>query len=134
MQSRLPRDVYGFLRAHIRSIGQLEVLLLLSRDPARTWTVNEVNRELRMSDHAARKHLELLRDQQIVREEAGSERRYHFAPQDPNLPAVVRRLDGMFHQWVASIVDAIYAPREDSIRQFADAFRLKRDDRDDHDE
>jgi hypothetical protein len=124
-QSRLPDDVRDFLRNHIRSVGELEVLLLLQRDSTRWWTAEQVNRELRTSLESALQHLGNLRDVRLVQERKAEEWEYRFAP-DPTLVPIVRTLEALFRDWIASIVDVIYAPRNDSLRDFADAFRLGR--------
>lgn len=131
-ESRLPAHVRGFLRTHIRSVGELEVLLLLHRQSARWWTADQVNGELKTSTHSALKYLEALRDAQLVQERRTTDREFRFRTVDSTVVPVVAELDALFKDWVASIVEVIYAPRTDSMRQFADAFRLgKKGDEDD---
>jgi hypothetical protein len=112
------------LSTHIRSVGELEVLLLLHRDPARWWTGEQVNRELKTSLQSALKHLEDLRDAKLVQERKSTVREFRFHASDSRLVPVVRTVDALFKDWIASIVDVIYAPRRNSIRDFAEAFRL----------
>jgi len=123
-ESGLPEDVRHFLSTHIRSVGELEVLLLLHRDPARWWTAEQVNRELKTSHQSALKHLEDLRDGGLVQERRLADQEFRFHASDPGLVPVVRTIDSLFKDWIASIVDVIYAPRGNSIRDFAEAFRL----------
>jgi hypothetical protein len=131
-ESGLPEDVRDFLKAHIRSVGELEVLLLLRRQSGRWWTADQVNRELKTSLQSALKHLEDLRDAQLVQERRTTEREFRFQAADPAVVPVVDELAVLFKNWVASIVNVIYSPRPNSIRQFADAFRLgKKGDEDD---
>jgi hypothetical protein len=122
------------LSTYIRSFGQLEVLMLLHRNAQRAWTPDQVNRELKTSLQSATQYLEDLRVTQLAEARLleNGEREYRISPADPQLLAVVQRVDAMLKDWVAAIVDAIYAPRQSSLRDFADAFRLgKRGDRDD---
>jgi len=48
--------------------------------------------------------------------------RFHAA--DPALVPVVQELRATFRDRFTSIVEAIYEPRRENIREFADAFRL----------
>ena len=69
--SSIPDPIRAFLRTYISSVGELEVLLLLYRDPSRWWTAEQVNRELLTSAHSAITHLEDLRSVQLVEERTG---------------------------------------------------------------
>jgi predicted ArsR family transcriptional regulator len=123
-QSGLPPEVREFLNNHIRGVGELEVLLLLQRDPGRWWTADQVNHELKTSLEAALKHLEALRDARLVQERNTTRPEFKFEPGDLRIAAIVKQLDTLFRDWIASIADAIYTPRQDNLQQFADAFRL----------
>lgn len=126
-ESSVPVALREFLRAYISSVGQLEVLLLLVRDPSRWWTADQVNRELLTSAHSAIKHLEDLRHLQLVEEKTSGDRMFRFQAADPTLVPVVHELRAIFRDRFGSIINIIYERRQDSIRDFADAFRLGKD-------
>ena len=42
-------DVNQFLAAHIDSVEQLEALILISEDPGRAWTAEELSKRLKTS-------------------------------------------------------------------------------------
>jgi hypothetical protein len=64
-----------------------------------------------------------LRDERLVHERKATDREYRFAP-EPSLVPMVQTLDALFKDRIAAIVDVIYVPRKDRLRDFADAFRL----------
>lgn len=61
MGSGFPEIVESFVRTHVRSVEQLEVLLLLRRAQNETWTPETMARELRIDVASARRRLEDLR-------------------------------------------------------------------------
>ena len=122
-QSGLPENVRAFLSAHIRSIGELEVLLLLQRNPLRWWSAHQVNGELKTSLEAATKHLEHLHGARLLQQRTAAVQEYRFDAADAHLAAIVQ-LAALSKDWLTSIVEAIYAPRKSSIRDFAEAFRV----------
>jgi hypothetical protein len=128
----LPDDIQRFLKGHIRSVGELEVLLLLHREHARWWTVEAVNEELRASLQSALECLTRLHDSGLLEQSQGQPRAYRIAPEHVGIDTVVGRLAQLFRERVSSVIDAIYAPSRDTLREFADAFRLKKKKDDDH--
>jgi predicted transcriptional regulator len=123
----LPETVRDFLSTHIRSMSELEVLLLLQRDPSRWWTAHQVNAELKSSLESASTHLEhlclagLLQQRKVAE---SAEQEYRFHADEAHLATIAQLATALSRGWVAAIVDAIYAARRNSIRDFADAFRL----------
>lgn len=127
----IPDDVARFIRERIRSVGQLEVLLLLHRASDRWWSPDEVNGELRSSLHSALQCLEELRDARLLEERSAGGRAFRFHPAAADATPTVERLSEVFRDRMAAVIDCIYSERQNSIREFAEAFRLKKRDRDD---
>ena len=46
MSNDFPADVKEFIGKHIHSVAQLEILLMLRREPERTWTSVEITKGL----------------------------------------------------------------------------------------
>jgi predicted ArsR family transcriptional regulator len=112
------------VRARIHSISQLEVLLLLHRDPGRAWSADAVNQELRTSLQSARQDLDALHAEGLLVREGAGEPLYRFATADPDLVATVQALSKLFRDRIAALIDLVYAPGRDDLRDFADAFRI----------
>jgi hypothetical protein len=132
MSSReLPRDVEAFIRAHIRSVTQLEVLLLLHKFPERWWTPEEVDRELRSAVATTRQHLDELCKAGLVAMQAEAAPTFRFAPTGDRDRAVVDALSERFRTHFHTVVETIYTPGRGSLQDFADAFTFKKGGQDD---
>ena len=60
IEPRLPDDVTAFIRDHIDSLEQLEVLLLRRAPSGREWTAPELSAELRTTPASVTRRLESL--------------------------------------------------------------------------
>jgi hypothetical protein len=115
--------VFAFLRAHIRSLWALELLLLLARDRARTWHPGDLVREMRSSPVAVDEALRNLQDAGLAAADADS--RYRYGPASPELDALAHGIAQAYAERPTAVVRAIVTAPEDKLRIFADAFRLK---------
>lgn len=124
-------DVTQLVRAHVRSVMQLEVLLHMHREAERWLSATEVNGALRSSLAATAKHLEELCSSGLLECRTGADPTYHFAPSRPGDAEVIAKLADLFRDRFHSVVDLIYVSRRSSARAFADAFKIKKGDKDD---
>jgi hypothetical protein len=126
MQNRrvVSDDVKAFLRATIKSIWALELLLFLRSHADRTWSVARLTRELRASEPVVRGSLGLFHAAGLVHEETDGSVR--FAPASPEIDTLVRDMADAYATHPVTISDEIYSP-DSKIRNFADAFRLKKE-------
>jgi hypothetical protein len=122
----VPPEIEAFLQAHIRSVMQLEVLLLLHREADRWWTASGANLELRSSLDATYKHLRDLCDSKLVEIRPGAEPQFRFAPAKPEDLVLVASLAELFRTRFYSVVESVYTSERKGIRAFADAFKLKK--------
>lgn len=114
----------SFLRKHIRSVEQLEVLLLLTRDPARAWTPSELAAELRTTDLSVTQRLPLLEAGGLIAP-AGDGWRFSGDADE------VARVERCYGSYRVAVIEAIFAVDEDAapdaVSSFADAFRLRKE-------
>jgi RIO-like serine/threonine protein kinase len=128
----LPEDVRRFLKEHIRSVAELEVLLLLHRHHDRWWTPETVNEELRMSLQSAQDCLGHLHAVKVIERNQDDANAFRLDPARAGSDALIGQLGEHFRLRVSSVIDAIYSSKRDTMREFADAFRLiKKKDEDD---
>ena len=120
----LPDNVERLLHEHVRTVAQLEVLLLLERDPSRWWTAESVTVELRTSVHSASLCLQHLTRARLIEQREGGPDAFRFNPARAEDAASVRELVALFQQRMSSVINAIYAPKRDTLKDFADAFRI----------
>ena len=122
----IPSDVRRFIVDHIDSVEQLEVLLLLHRNPARWWTAADVNAEIRTSLASAADRLRDLAERRLAGVEPGTLPRYRFAPVDAAVGGLVSRVAETYRKHRVAIVTLVYSKPSDAVRDLADAFRLGR--------
>jgi hypothetical protein len=127
----LSRDVEAFIRAHVRSVLQLEILLLLHKSPEQWWTPEQVDREVRSAVDTTRQHLQKLCDAGLIEMQSGADPSFQFAPKDERDRAVVDTLSERFRTHFHTVVEAIYSPGRGALQDFADAFTFKKGGHDD---
>lgn len=125
-QRGIPRHVESFIAAHLTSVAQLEILLLMHRSRGRPFTPAAVADELRIDPGWATAELERLRRASVVDTSAG-EGEYCFAPKAPEVSATVDDLERLYRTHRVSVITAIFADHADSVSSFADAFKLRKD-------
>lgn len=114
-----------FLQERLTSPEHIELVLLLRRDRARSWTAPEVANELRIAPETAAMRLFLLASAGLIAFEPSSVPRYRYVA-EAETDALFAELDGVYasdREAILAIVDT--GPR-DPIRSFADAFKLKK--------
>lgn len=123
MSAELPENLRRLLIAHIDSIEQLEVLLLLHRDGTRAWRTDEIATELRTSLESASSRLEDLRRRRLA-EGDGQTYTLGRGPEARD----VAELATLYRTRRVSVINYIFTKPADRIRSFADAFKLRKDD------
>ena len=130
---QIPKQVRSFIADRIDSVVQLEVLLLLFAQPQRQFTAADIGRELRINVAWAEGQLRVLCDRELLACTPPPAATYHYAPRTPELDQAVRGLAAAYADYRVTVTSLIFAKPErpaDPIRSFADAFRIRREDRD----
>ena len=122
----LPTSVQQFLSKYIRSLEQLEVLLLVRNSPNRAWTSAEVYEVVRSSRASVEERLESFVQLGFLAKEEGSPATFRYAPTD-NVAAAVDETAGAYQKWRVRVIEAIFTPAEDPAQRFADAFKVRKD-------
>lgn len=123
-----PDDLRAFLQEYIPTVDAAELLLVLAREPERRYRIDDAIDAMRptvLSAPAARRYLAQFEVQGLLASEGGSE--YRYSPATPALEAAVRALAKVYNERPVTLVRMIYSPKDEKIRSFADAFRLKKD-------
>lgn len=117
----------AFIRENVISVEQIRVLLLLSADAGRWWTVDEISAELTSSPRSIHDRLLTLRRRALVhRDDRG---RFSYVP-DPAWDGLVAQLREEYAQRPVSVIELIFSRREGALESFSQAFRLGGDDGD----
>ena len=120
----LPQNVDQFIRNHIRTVWDLELLLLLEREPAHAWTAEDLVLKLRASTVIIADSLTALRKIGFVEEEEG---RYRYSAATSEMRALVQAVSQAYANFPAAVTKLIWQAPNTKIQVFADAFRLKKD-------
>jgi hypothetical protein len=119
----LPAELQEFLAKHIDSIAQLEALLLLRESPNAAWCAHSLAKRLYIRDREAVQVLSHLAAHGLVVRDADA---YRYAPTSDVLAHLTNLLAEYYRHHLIPITNLVHAkPRR--IRQFADAFKLKKD-------
>jgi hypothetical protein len=125
MAANRPRTVDAFIAAHLRSIEDLQLLSRLVREPERWWDAKTVAKELHLSRAAARGALEWFAASNLLEIRLSTDVRYRFSPGTDRLRAAVADVLAVYSADPIAVIRAI-PPGLQHIRDFADAFRIKR--------
>jgi hypothetical protein len=111
----LPDDVERFIAEHVDNLEQLEILLLL-REVTSELRLGPDSAPARLADMAARGFLAAR----------GDPPRYRYQPDTPEKERVINQLARCYAERRVTVITRIFSPRSDSVRSFADAFKLRR--------
>lgn len=123
----LPDDVRQFLAIHIRSIEQLEILLLLGGSPERQWSVGEVYQTILSNEGSVQRTLDRLCQSGLAERLDQPTVTYKFYASTPQVTEVIAKLRELYKGSLVRIVQAIYGPRVSEIDEFAKAFKIRKD-------
>lgn len=123
MAEDIPPEIKEFLRSYVSSVGQLDILFLLYRDPSAVWSPAQISRELRSNPSLAERQVNELSAKGLLElTESGAR-----CCRDENHLQAIEKLKAFFALRSALVIEFIYSQPLDQIRAFADAFRLKKD-------
>ncbi len=123
----IQNPVLSFIREHIESVEQLEILLLLYHRKDRSWTPEEIAKELRSSAHSARKRLGDFEAKGFVRKIETLSHSFQYNSHDSAIDAQIQALAEAYQVRRMTIIDIIFSKPLDKIQVFADAFKFRED-------
>lgn len=123
MPDDISADIQRFLADNIRSIAQLELLLMLHRERQRTWTVADAAKELYTAVSMTEPLLESLRAIGMVKLQRDQ---YQYAPRSKQLDDTVGELSQLYQQRRVTVINLIYSAPVKKLQDFADAFRIRK--------
>jgi hypothetical protein len=115
-------DVKEFILAHIDSVAQLEALLLLRANPDKLWDATAMARRLYIGEREGQEILAQLCEDGFIRR---ADNAYRYAPV-ADTAALITRLADAYGRHLIPVTKIVHQ-RTGRIREFADAFKLKRE-------
>jgi len=118
------QPVDDFIRRELDSVPHLEALLLLWNSRPKAWTVPEMGAALFVNDSYSRDILQNLTRRYVASRTEHDLYAYNPSPdRDPLIAAV----DAEYRRNLIRITRLIHAKASPGVREFADAFRFKKD-------
>jgi hypothetical protein len=130
MPESLPPAVIAFITAHLRTIDDLHLLVATADERGRWWDASTVARELVMGVHDARGLLEHLAAHNLLDIRVTGDVRYQYKPGTPELASAAQASLAAFRANPAAVWRTLARQHGGrAARDFADAFRIRRDTR-----
>jgi hypothetical protein len=119
----LPAELRDFLATHIDSIAELEALLLVRERRETVWDVHSLAKRLYVEEQQAQEVLSHLGAHGFVERDADG---FRYAPASEDLDRLAGLLAEYYRHHLIPVTQLVHAKTR-RIRQFADAFKLKKD-------
>ena len=123
MQEAIPADVRQFALQHIDSIAHMEALLLLWREPQQTWAAENVATRLYVDVTTATAVMERLHVLGLAQKDRDL---YRYGCSSSTTHDLVSRLAALYATHLIPVTNLIHSKRDSRIREFADAFKLRK--------
>jgi hypothetical protein len=119
----LTPELRAFLYSCFDAIEQVEILALVAQS-ARAWSARAIAAQLRLTDTAARHHLETLAARGLLQIAVGAEVTYAYAPKTAELRRYADELAERYAESRTTIA-AFIAANARRLKRFSDAFKLR---------
>ena len=121
-------DPYEFIRENIDSVPHLEALILLWNSRPVGWTAEELSSRLYVSPEQSAVVLRDLIRIEIVQEVSGAPLKYSYLSRSKEQDELMAGVDAAYRRDLVRISTMIHGKASPAIREFARAFRFRKDD------
>lgn len=123
----IPALVLEFISKRIDTVTQLESLLIMSAEEDRTWTAEEIAARTYVTTASAAAVLNQLHRRQLVAITADG-KRYQYRPASDDVRRAVAETATAYRTHLIPLATFIHSKASTSVKEFARAFSLKKDD------
>lgn len=116
-----------FLVAEIDSVPQLEALLLLWNRRPKKWYLSEIARFLYISQDLAEEVIRHLLQHRLVAKVENSPDCYELRIDSAEAEQMLAAVDAMYRRELVRVSTMIHAKASRAVRDFASAFRFKKE-------
>ena len=120
--SGIPEEVRTFIRQHVSSIEQLEILLHLYETSPTRKSASEIAEKLYLSPESTARTLTSFRDKKIVSATQGMPELYCVDSRTSDVGRSIEQLAKMYRERRVSVINEIFSNPISTIQTFADAF------------
>jgi hypothetical protein len=125
----LSASIVQFIEQYVRSVEQLEIILLLARNPEQEFSIQAVYQVIMSTRDSVQGWLDEMVSTNLAVCNAGPPATYKFATANAALLESAQWLGSSYKAYPVRVIEAIYRPRKpqtDPAQGFADAFRLRK--------
>ena len=120
-------QVDRFVLTEIDSVPHLEALLLLFNSRPKMWSIDEMGQSLFVRNEVAYRILESLEQRNLIAAAPRVSDTYFYNPDDESRNRLLEDVDAVYRKEVVRISSIIHSKAPAGLRDFARAFRLKKD-------
>jgi DNA-binding MarR family transcriptional regulator len=120
-------DPYEFIQEQLDSVPHLEALILLWNSRPVGWTPDELSSRLYVSPDRATEVLRDLQRMEIVQEASGPPPKYSYLQRSKEQDDLMHEIDVAYRRDLVRISTMIHERASSPIREFARAFRIRKD-------
>lgn len=120
-------DVYEYILEKIDTVPHLEAVILLWNSRPVGWTAEELASRLYLPTEKVTGILSDLVRQQLVQQNPSSPEKYSYMPRNAEQDEWMYRVDVAYRRELVRISTMLHTKTSASIREFARAFRIKKD-------
>ena len=121
-RQNISEELKAFIKAQVQTVSRLEVLLLLHREPSRSFKTADVAAELGFEQKVVQEQLRSLAALGLVQTNS-DEAKYNYHPADAGLRSMVNELAVTYSERPVPVLSLILNECVDRTRIFAEAFR-----------
>lgn len=121
----VPPAVLAFVSENLRSVEELQLMLVIVQSNDRWWDARLASAELGMDEVTARRALDHLASLNLLDIRITGDVRYQFKPGSDQIAQLARDCLAAYRSNPIALFTAVQRSRQ-GIRDFADAFRLRR--------
>jgi hypothetical protein len=127
MATDFPAEIEQFIGQHIESLAQLETLLLLRREPGRSWSCADLARQLYVTADVCTGIVTDLQRRGFLLLDAANVDLIRYRSAGPETDQLIDQLAELYQQRRVAVITQIYSKPVKKVQTFADAFRFRRE-------
>lgn len=125
--SKPEMDPYRFIQEKIDSIPHLEALMLLWNSRPVGWTLADLASRLYVSNDQVGSVIRDLVRLELVQEQSGTPTRFSYLARSEGQNELMQLVDNTYRRELVRISTMVHSKASSSVREFAKAFRFKKD-------
>ena len=118
--------VVAFVTDHVRTLGELQLLIAIIQSGDRWWDASAAARESGLSVHAARRALDFFGAHNLLDIRITGDVRYQYRPGTSELRNSAEACAAAYRTRPLDLAQRVTGSSPSSVRDFADAFRVRR--------